>query len=106
VPIVLLFAGFMVCSTWRMVPMQALSSRVPNGRERARFMSTQAAVQHIASALGAMISAQFLGVDAHGALIGMADVAWLSIALTMLMPVLLYAVQGRLRDAAPLAQPA
>ncbi|MDB4986617.1 MAG: Arabinose efflux permease, partial [Myxococcaceae bacterium] len=107
IPIILLFGSFMVCSTWRMVPMQALSSRVPNGRERARFMSSQAAVQHLAAASGAMISSHLLSVDAHGALIGMANLAWLAIALTALMPVLLYSVQTRLgQPARPLAQAA
>ncbi|MDB4974086.1 MAG: Arabinose efflux permease [Myxococcaceae bacterium] len=107
IPIILLFSGFMICSTWRMVPMQALSSRVPNGRERARFMSSQAAVQHVSSASGAYVSSQLLSVDAHGALLGMPRVAWLSIGFTILMPVLLYGVQVRLKAIArPLAQAA
>ena len=99
IPIILLFGSFMVCLTWRMVPLQALLSRVPNGRERGRFMSSQAAVQHIASASGAMISAHLLSVDEHGALVGMERVAWVAISLTALMAVLLYCVQARLPTA-------
>jgi len=108
VPIFLLFGSFMVCSTFRMVPMQALSSRVPNARERARFMSTQSAVQHLSAALGAMVSAHMLSEDARGALLGIENVAWFSIALAMLMPIFLYSVQARLKQAAaaPLAQAA
>jgi hypothetical protein len=34
-----LFVGFMATSSFRMVPMQALSSRVPENTERAGFMS-------------------------------------------------------------------
>jgi predicted MFS family arabinose efflux permease len=99
VPVLLLFTGFMVTSSFRMVPMQALLSRVPDLRERARFMSLQSAVQHMASAIGAVLSSQLLAVDAHGALLGIERVAYFSIALTLLLPVFLYQVQQRIAPA-------
>jgi predicted MFS family arabinose efflux permease len=103
-PVLMLFTGFMVTSSFRMVPMQALSTRVPNGRERARFMSAQSAVQHLASAVGAMLSAKLLGSSASGALIGIERVAWFSIALTAALPLVIYRVQ--LRVDRPLTQTA
>lgn len=96
IPIVLLFASFMVTSSFRMVPMQAIASRVPHIEERARFMSTQSAVQHIASSVGAVLGSQLLTVDGRGALVGIERVAVLSIGLTALLPVLLYQLQARI----------
>ncbi len=95
IPIVPLYSAFMVISTFRFVPMQALSSRVPDLRERARFMSLQSTVQHGGSALGAMISSLMLSTDSHGALVGMPTVGWLSVVLTGSMPILLYLLQER-----------
>ena len=108
-PLVPVFAGFMICNTFRMIPMQALTSRVPAHSESARFMSTQSAVQHMSSALGATISAQLLTVDARGALVGIERVAWFAILLSLLLPVLLFMLQARLKvrqAVTPLAQPA
>jgi predicted MFS family arabinose efflux permease len=95
IPVIPLFSAFMVVSTFRFVPMQALTSRVPDARERARFMSLQSTVQHVGSSAGAMLSSLMLSTDAHGALIGMNEVGWLAITLTGLLPFLLYALQAR-----------
>ncbi|HEX5661173.1 MAG TPA: MFS transporter [Polyangiales bacterium] len=104
IPVVPLYAAFMVVSTFRFVPMQALSSRVPNMRERARFMSLQSTVQHAGSSMGAMLSSIMLGSDSHGALTNMDNVGWLAIVLTASLPFLLYALQARVGT--PLAQAA
>ena len=93
-PPMALFICFMVCSSFRMVPMQALSSRVPREHERARFMSAGSAVQHMASALGAMLSSRILRADVSGKLIGMDRVTWFTLALVLLLPVLLFRVQA------------
>ncbi|MET0339484.1 MAG: MFS transporter [Polyangiales bacterium] len=94
-PPMLLFVGFMTTSSFRMVPMQALSSRVPHERERARFMSASSAVQHLASASGAMLSSRMLGADPSGKLVGMERVALLALVLVLLLPVILYRLQTR-----------
>ncbi|MET0283020.1 MAG: MFS transporter [Polyangiales bacterium] len=94
--IVLLFSAFMVSSTFRFVPMQALSSRVPTLHERARFMSLQSTVQHAGSALGSMLSSLMLGTDSHGALTGMETVGWLAIGITLTLPFVLHALHARL----------
>lgn len=104
IPMLVLFTGYMITSGFRMVPIQALSSRVPSHAERARFMSTQSAVQHMASAVGAVISSAMLSVDAQGALVGVERVAWFSLACMALLPVLLYRLQGSI-DVLPPASP-
>ncbi len=50
----------------RNVSYNTLTSKVPEPAERARFMSFQSAVQHLASALGASLSAQVLFVQPDG----------------------------------------
>ena len=96
-PVLPLFVAFMISGGFRFVPMQALSSRVPEPRERARFMSAQSAVQHLASATGAMLSAQFLTEQATGALIGLDDLAWFAVGTSLALPLLLFAVDKRVR---------
>ncbi len=94
-PVVLVFAFFMVTASFRVVPMQALTSRVPDEPERARFMSAQSAVQHLSSASGAMIASTMLGSSPDGRLEGMPRVAWLAVTLALCLPFLLFVVQGR-----------
>jgi predicted MFS family arabinose efflux permease len=55
-PVLVIFTIYMLSGSVRMVPMQALASRVPRPEQRARFMSAQSAVQHAASALGATLA--------------------------------------------------
>jgi predicted MFS family arabinose efflux permease len=107
-PILVVFVGFMVAGSFRFVPLQALSSRVPAPAERARYMSAQSAVQHLASAAGAMIGAQVLTTRPDGALIGMDHLAWFAIATAIVLPAIMHQVERRLRAraAAPPAAPA
>lgn len=98
-PIIFVFTFFMVTSSFRMVPQQALSSRVPSARERASFMSAQSAVQHLASAAGAMLSARLLESAPSGALVGIERVAWLAMAITAGIPLLVHRVQQRVERA-------
>ncbi len=93
VPVMVIFVAFMVTGTFRVVPMQALSSRVPEPRERARFMSLQSAVQHLASAAGAMLASRMLVERADHGLSGMEDVAWFAAALASALPILLWLVE-------------
>jgi predicted MFS family arabinose efflux permease len=108
-PVLAIFVGFMVSSGFRFVPIQALWSRVPEPAERARFMSAQSAVQHLASAAGAMIGAQILVEQTGGALAGMDDLAWFAVATSAVLPAIVYAVDRRVRGraaAAPAPAPA
>ncbi len=100
-PVAAAFAGFMVGNSLRNVSINTTSSRVPAPAERARFMSAQSAVQHLASALGAGLSTRLLTVEADGRLGGMRSVAFVSTGLALLVPALLAAVSAGIarRDA-------
>jgi predicted MFS family arabinose efflux permease len=104
VPVLPIFVGFMVSGSFRNVSMQALSSRVPGPGERARFLSAQSAVQHLAASAGAIAGSRLLDERAGGALIGMERLAWFAIATAILLPILLVLVHRRVR-AAELADP-
>ncbi len=104
VPVIALFVFFMIALSFRNVAYNTLASKVPRPDERARFMSIQSAVQHMASAAGAFFSARMLSVDGSGALVGVAGIASLSIGLTVLIPIVLRTVEARVL--ARTAQPA
>jgi predicted MFS family arabinose efflux permease len=95
-PVVAIFPCFMIGNSLRNVSLSTLSSRVPSPTERARFMSAQSAVQHLASALGAGLSTQLLTVAPDGRLGGMRALALLSIGVALALPFLLQAVSGAL----------
>ncbi len=101
-PVLAIFPAFMIGNSLRNVAMSTLSSRVPAPRERARFMSAQSAVQHLASALGAGLSTQLLTVEPDGKLGGMRTLAFFSIAVGLTLPLFLLAVSAALvrRDGA------
>ncbi|MFO0581477.1 MAG: MFS transporter [Anaeromyxobacter sp.] len=90
-PVPALFVLFMGGNSVRMVAMQNVTSRVPAPEERARYMSTQSAVQHLSSALGAALSTQLLWVQPDGRLGGMPRLAAFSGALALALPFLIRA---------------
>jgi len=99
-PVVYVFVVFMVAMAFRNVALTTLTSKVPGPAERARFMSLQSAVQHFASAAGAFLSSRMLSELPDGALVGVADVAWVTVGLSVLLPVLMWVVEGRVVSAA------
>jgi Na+/melibiose symporter-like transporter len=92
-PVLVLFVVFMLGMSFRNVAYNTLTTKVPRTGERARFMSIQSAVQHFASAAGAFVSAHMLRESADQRLQGVEGIAWVSIALTLLVPVLLWRVE-------------
>ncbi|HYG69165.1 MAG TPA: MFS transporter, partial [Anaeromyxobacteraceae bacterium] len=78
-----------------------LASRVPGPGERARFLSTQSAVQHLASALGAGLSTRVLGVAPDGRITGMTTLASGAACVAALLPLVLRRVSTLLRDLRP-----
>lgn len=100
VPVVAIFVAFMLASSLRMVPYNTLATRVPAPRERARFMSIQSAVQHLASALGAFFSARLLRELPDGRLDGIVTVSYLAIAFAAMMPFFMWLVESRVRGGA------
>jgi predicted MFS family arabinose efflux permease len=95
VPVLALFLAFMLTNALRAVPLNALTSKVPAPAERARFMSIQSAVQHLASSAGAFLSTTLLQELPDGGLDGLPRVAVLTMALAALFPLLSWAVEAR-----------
>jgi len=96
-PVLLIFTVYMLSGGVRMVPMQALASRVPRLEQRARFMSAQSAVQHAASALGAMLASLVLVASPDGKLSGMDRIAWAALVVALLVPVGAFLLERRVR---------
>ncbi|MBF5044639.1 MFS transporter [Aggregicoccus sp. 17bor-14] len=96
-PVPLLFMAFMLAMGTRNVAYNTLTSRVPENPVRARFMSLQSAVQHLASASGAFLGSQLLTDLPDGRLGGVGRVAWVSIVLTACVAPLLLLVERRVR---------
>jgi predicted MFS family arabinose efflux permease len=106
-PIPLLFVWFMMAMAFRNVPYNTLTTRVPGPTERARFQSIQSAVQHGASAIAAGMGPLVLTLvprapmpsDEPGEvplhLVGMEKIAWLSLGLSVCIPLLLLWVERR-----------
>lgn len=93
-PVLVVFVTFMISGSFRFVPLQALSSRVPSPSERARFMSAQSAVQHLAQSVGAMIGAAVLTEQPDHTLLGIDELAWFAVAMSVVLPPLLYVVDA------------
>jgi predicted MFS family arabinose efflux permease len=95
-PVVVIFAGFMVANSTRLVALNALTSRVPRPQDRARFMSLQSAVQHLSTSAGAAGSSWILREGVGGRLEGMPTLALFAIGLSLVLPILVYGLAKRL----------
>jgi hypothetical protein len=94
----ILFVCFMSSASIRNIPFNTLTSKVPDADERARYMSIQSAVQHLSAAGGAFLSSEILTETATHALIGMSQIAWISLGFTLTMPFLLFFIEGRVKE--------
>ncbi|MBL8954666.1 MAG: MFS transporter [Myxococcaceae bacterium] len=101
-----MFIGFMTGMALRNVSYSTLNTKVPEPEVRARYQSLSSAVQHGASAFAAFVSAQLLGRvprvpqvpgKSEYLLEGMHRVAGLAMALTLLIPLLLWWLEGQLQ---------
>lgn len=93
VPALAVFVAFMLSGSVRMVPNSSLATRVPHPSRRAGFMSTQSAVQHTGSALGAIAGAALLVAEPSGRLLHMDWVAGLAAAVALVVPFLAVRVE-------------
>jgi predicted MFS family arabinose efflux permease len=84
--VIFVFPLLMLSASLRGVPLQTLATRVPEPAERARFMSAQSAVQHLAAAAGAFAASLALTDGANGSLEGMPGVALAAIGLALFVP--------------------
>lgn len=101
------FAAFMLAAGLRNVSYNTLTSKVPDAPRRATFQSLQSAVQHAATSIAAFSSGIVLSevarvplpTDLPGRpprmLVGMDRLALASMSLSLLIPVLLRIVEGR-----------
>jgi len=78
------FALFMVISSGRMVPLQAILTTVPEAAERGAFLSANGAVQALGTGFGAWIGGMLLSTDAAGHVLGYGTNGWLSVSLAAL----------------------
>lgn len=97
VPIAVVFTLYMLSGSVRMVPMQTLATQVPSPDERARYMSAQSAVQHMASALGAFLGSLLLFARPDGTLVGMEKIAIGALILACAVPFLIFALERGLQ---------
>lgn len=104
VPVLALFLFFFALSV-RNVAYSTLTSKVPAPAERARFMSFQSAVQHLASAAGAIASSAILEEGPDGRLLNVARLAVLSLVLIAALPGLLWVVERAVGRGAGVAWP-
>jgi predicted MFS family arabinose efflux permease len=106
VPVMALFLFIFFALSARNVSYSTLTSKVPEAAERARFMSFQSAVQHVASALGAVVSAHVLFVQPDGTLGNVPTLGRMAMAVVLLLPPLLWWVERGVRRRASAASPA
>ena len=98
-PVLAIYILFMVAMSTRNIASTALISHVPQNYERAGFMSVNSAVQNLAAALGAGVSALLLSAAPNGALIGMSGVSVLAMLCATAVPLLLLKIQRRVNTA-------
>lgn len=97
-PPVLAYVAFMSANSVRFVPNQALQSRVPTVDRRARFLSAQSAVQHLASATGAYAASLFLSEGPDHRLVGLEHVALGAVLLSLVVPAIAVVVERQVRE--------
>lgn len=88
-PVVALMAGFMVCTSARIVLSITLGSLAPSQQHRGRFMSLMSATNQAASATAMIGAAQVLQTTPSGALLHMDKLATFAIVAALLSPILI-----------------
>ena len=78
------FALFMIISSGRIVPMQAILSTVPDTPHRGAFLSANGAVQSLGTGCGAWLGGLMLSTDTAGHIVGYGLNGWVSVALASL----------------------
>jgi predicted MFS family arabinose efflux permease len=96
--VIWVFPLLMLSASLRGVPLNTLATRVPSPPERARFMSAQSSVQHLASTGGAVAAAAVLADAPDGRLENMDIVAIAAIAVALLVPIVSSYVERAVRQ--------
>ncbi len=76
-------SGLMVCNSGRMVPAVAMITSSVEPSRRGRFMSVNAAIQHLSAGLAAQVAATILGSEDHVTASGFRTVGFLAVAATL-----------------------
>lgn len=97
IPVLVIFVSFMMSNNFRQVSMSTTSTRVPAPAERARFMSIQSAVQHMASAVAAAAASAVLIEMPDHSLGRMPVVATSAGVFALALPPLLLLIDRRVR---------
>jgi len=88
-PPLVIFTLFMALTATRTITAAAVNTQVPQPWERAAFMSLQSVCQHVFSGLAAVISSMIL-IDVNGRLENIAQLASVSMLLTLIQPLFLF----------------
>ena len=88
------FALFLIISSGRIVPMQAILTTVPDQQHRGAFLSANGAVQALGTGCGAWIGGLMLSTDAAGHIAGYGLNGWVSVVLASLALVWVGWVRG------------
>ncbi len=99
------FALFMIISSGRIVPMQAILTTVPDPQHRGAFLSANGAVQSLGTGCGAWIGGLMLSTDPAGHLIGYGSNGWMSVGLASLALMWVGRVQGADRPSTAASAP-
>ncbi len=83
------FCGLMVATSIRTLAVTTFISSLPAPERCAGFISLNAAIQHLASAVGSVLATRLLSTDADGSLQGMHQVGLLAVVCALSLPLLL-----------------
>lgn len=97
-PVLVLFPLFMLFSSARMVGNGTILSKITPAKDRAGYMSIVSAVQHFSGACGAFFSSMILSSNEQGYFVGMDKVATISIILSLLLPLIMNAVEKKVKQ--------
>ncbi len=93
IPIIIIFAPFMIGMAVRNVSNYTLFSKIANLNDRAGFMSVISCIQHLASSAGAILTSIILVNGVNGKLENMNIVAIISATLFLVIPLILYKIE-------------
>jgi predicted MFS family arabinose efflux permease len=88
---------FTIALTSRNIAAQTMAANVPLPRERATYMSIQVALRHASAAIGAFIASVILVENSDKQLLHVGAVGWISIGITIFMPLLFWQTERLLK---------
>lgn len=101
--LVCIFPMFMVLVSGRSIPLQALQTAVPDNAERGAFLSVNAAIQSVATGIGAWVGGLIVGIGPHGEITNYGINGWIGAALTLFGVFWIARVQPAAQHASPAA---